>query len=649
MQEVSMFFKRFSLFLALISHPASAQEAPVKAPSIADYEKLVSGYRYYKPDSAIFFAQKAIGHARKTSDSNGVARMLNQLGMIDDNLGRYNDARKKYLTSLELFTRLGDKKGMAAENIRLGVVELRKGSYDKAIGYFLQALKISEQAKNTPGMMEAYITLGEAYLGQQKYDTAINYLKTAEGLNDILPFSSLTLNLYNDFGAVYRQTGNFPLAEAYLRKGIGLSNKPELQGLFITLTNNLAALYNRKGLKKESIALQLTALQRAREIKNYIRELQVLTSLADTYGQDNAARSLSYLEEALALARDKNAHKQEIDLLDRLSKLYRFLGRQAEALKMKEMQYELADSFFYRNMTEEIANLQAAYELDKSKAHIKELKYVNNRQQLEGNVSLGITAGMIVLLAVVATFYYRTRKLNNLLNKLNTQLVESNSVKDKLFSILGHDLRAPISSIISLLYLVNEDDLSADERKDVINRLAVSSNASLETLNKLLKWGETQIKGILLNPMEFRPKEVIARTIALLSVDAEKKSITIEDLSGENETIFADPDHFEFVMRNLISNAIKFTPEQGSVTVSTSHELKNCLTFHVKDTGVGIDPARIPNIFTLANTSTKGTNNEKGTSLGLVMCKEFIEANHGKISATSEPGQGTEFIFSLRT
>lgn len=617
---------------------------------IAGYEAKITYYRYYKPDSAVYFAERAITLAKRMGDSTGLARMLNQMGMINDNLGKPEDSRKNYLHARGIYQSIGNKKGQATETIRLGVVELRKGNYDRAIGYFLEALKLSESIKDKAGIMEAYLTVAEGYMGQKQYDTALKYLKIAERLNSQLPFTSLSLNICSNFGVIYREKGNFKQAVSYLKKGLELSNTPQLQGLHITLLNNLASVYSKAGLKKEAIQLQKEALLKAREIRNYIRELQTLSGLASIYGKNQPQTAIFYLQQARTLAEEKKAYKPEIDILQDLGDLYKYLKNYKAALEMKEKEHALADSIFYHDMSARIANLQVDYELNKSKARVQELKFLNSKQTLERKVILYITGGIVILLLIVVYSYFRTRKLNLLLHRTNEDLKESNSIKDKLFSVLGHDLRSPLSSVINTLFLLEDETLTQTERKELIDGLAKSCNASLETLTRLLKWGEMQIKGIKINQQQFNPIPITEQNIALLSEASAKKSIIIENLLEEPASVFADPDHFDFIMRNLLSNAVKFTPPAGAIRISASHSANDRMViFTVKDSGVGIESSRLKSIFTVRNVSTRGTGNEEGTSLGLLMCREFIEANDGTISVKSERGKGSEFTFSLPT
>ena len=640
------------IMLLLVCYIDSFAITPINSDttSIETYNKLVSRYRYDKPDSAVFFAQKGMEQAIKQKNLNGQAMMLNQLGMIDDNVGRYDESHKKYQKALNLYQQTSNTKGMSAENIRLGVVEMRKGVYDKAIGYFLEALKISEKSKNALGLMEANLTLGEAYARQKRFDIALNYFHIAENLNSKLPFSNLTLNMYVDYGSIYREMSRFEEAKKYLNKGLPLSNVPQYQGLNITLTTTLASVYAKQGNKVKSIELQKTALAKARKINNYIRQVQILSALAATYGKENARDALFYYQQAIELAQNKDDHKQVIESLNSIAELYAYQKNYKEALAAKNRQYDLADKYFYKEMSKQIASLQAAYELNQSKVKVQELSFTNKQQVLERKAILSVMIIAILLLLVVGYFFYKTRHLNSLLNKTNQSLQESNHVKDKLFSVLGHDLRSPFVSVINMLEFIDDDDIPPQQRKELLGQLEETSKASLETLNNLLKWGEMQIKGVRLNQSAFKVRSIIDRNIAMLLDSANNKTITIKNLVDREIAVFADADHFDFVIRNLISNAIKFSYVDGIIEIfAEKDENSGKTTIKVKDNGVGIPAHQLDLIFNIHNISTTGTNNEKGTSLGLLLCKEFIELNGGSINVESEAGSGSIFSVTLNS
>ncbi|MXV52869.1 tetratricopeptide repeat protein [Pedobacter sp. HMF7647] len=614
--------------------------------TIDQYDHLVNDLRYKNPDSALYYAKEGLALAQRTKDQNGTAKMLNQIGMIHDNMGQYDDSRKNYLQAMSLYRQSGNQKGIASEIIRLGVVELRKGNFDKSIGFFLNALKVSELSKNEPGQMEAYCTLGEGYMGQHKYDTALVYLKIAQSFSDRLPFWSISLNVYNNFGVAYRELGDYQRAKYYLKKGISLSSEPKYQGLYITLNNNLASVYNRQGQKQKANNLLLISLKKAREIHNYLRELQTLTILAEILSQTNTKASISYYEQALQLAFKKKAYKQQTEILSNLSSLYASQGNFKKAYATTKQQNTISDSIFYKRMARQISNLQSQYELYRSKENVRKLQFINARQMLKQNIILGITGAIVIILFFIGFLAYRTKHLNGMLNIANKELKESNNVKDKLFSVLAHDLRSPLASVISLLYLLEDDDLNALQKKVFIQKLSDTCNASLETLNNLLKWGEMQLKGVRLNITPFNPSEIIRRNIMLLAGAAEEKSIVIENSTCNGVMVKADSDHFDFIVRNLLSNAIKFTPANGKIWIDIE-KAENYIGFTVKDNGIGIENDRLNEIFNMNNVSTNGTNNERGTSLGLFMCKEFAEANEGTISVESSPGKGSAFRVTL--
>lgn len=636
------------MLLAIMARGQQRAE-PKPDPQVERYNKLIGLFRYDNPDSAIFYVNKGLDLTKRTNDSFGRAMILNQLGMINDNRGLFHESRDNYLEAFSLYKALGQTKGMATETIRLGVVEMRKGNYDKAIGYFLEALRYSESINEPKGIMEANITLGEAYMGQRKYDVAIQYLKIAEKINDTLPLSNLSLNLFNDFGVAYRETARLEEAKDYLEKGIEKSNIKQYQGLNITLINNLASVYAKEGNTNYSIKLQKTALQKAINIHNYIRQLQTLNGLATSYRDINADSSLSYLYRAKALAEGRLDYKQVIEALQGIAELYKKKGNFEAAMEAKEEEYNLADKYFYKEMSKQVTSLQAQYELSKSKVKVQELNFLNSRQKLERRIILAVAASAIIVLLILAYSDFKNRSLNGKLLKANKSLDESNKVKDKLFSVLGHDLRSPFVSVINLLELIDDDDIPADAKSEMIKELTVSSKAALETLTGLLKWGEMQIKGLRINQQEFAVKPVAERVITLLNGNASYKNIGIINGITTDLNLIADPDHVEFILRNLISNAIKFTGVGGKVTVDSFYSAAgNTVTITVKDTGVGMSAEKLESIFSLNNISSNGTFNEKGTSLGLLMCKEFVEANKGTITVRSTPGYGSEFAFTLK-
>jgi len=238
---------------------------------------------------------------------------------------------------------------------------------------------------------------------------------------------------------------------------------------------------------------------------------------------------------------------------------------------------------------------------------------------------------------------------NRLIVSKNEELKELVSTKDKLFSIIGHDLGNQFNIIVGFLEVLVSDfkKLEASKIETHLINISNSSKYAYNLLENLLTWARMQTNLLQCNPEYFNVKEKINESLKLLKGGAAKKNIKIEVFFEEEIEIFADVNMFLTVFRNLVSNAIKFTNENGNISVYV-RKINEFCEIKVKDNGVGISEGDIKKIFRIdSKHKTLGTKGEKGTGLGLILCKEFVEKNEGKISVKSEVGEGSEFSFTL--
>ncbi len=232
------------------------------------------------------------------------------------------------------------------------------------------------------------------------------------------------------------------------------------------------------------------------------------------------------------------------------------------------------------------------------------------------------------------------------------ELKELNATKDKFFSIIAHDLRNPLQCLI--LYAdslhTDYDLLDDDKRKDYIHKFYNNTNLIVALLENLLEWSQSQQGIIESHPKKINLHALAVENIDLLKDNAKKKNITISSQIKPKTFAFADKNMIRTVIRNLLSNAVKFTNPGGKVEISTSISADgNSVDITISDNGVGINAEDIETIFRIdvKKKKNKGTANEKGTGLGLILCKEFVEKNNGTIRVTSEPGKGSRFTFTL--
>jgi signal transduction histidine kinase len=250
------------------------------------------------------------------------------------------------------------------------------------------------------------------------------------------------------------------------------------------------------------------------------------------------------------------------------------------------------------------------------------------------------------------TIDIQQKELLKNLNQLifySTQLEQSNATKDKLFSVIAHDLRSPFVSVLGITSALSEDfdSLTIPEIKRMLVALDKEINISYEFLNNLLDWSRTQLKRIEPKPEEINLNQLAINTIGIVESLSDSKNITIANKIQEGLVAWADPSMINSVLKNIIVNGIKFTPRGGEINIS-GKKLDQTIVLCIKDNGIGMTNEQLENLFIQKyDHSTYGTENEKGSGLGLQICKEFTEMNGGKIWVESELGKGTTFYFSL--
>jgi PAS domain S-box-containing protein len=311
--------------------------------------------------------------------------------------------------------------------------------------------------------------------------------------------------------------------------------------------------------------------------------------------------------------------------------------------------YDKNDAEKYR--ADEVAIMSSGKaKLNYEERHIKNGKnryYVSNKLPIfdENNNAIGIVG--------TSEDITERREIQIELEKLTGELKIQNETKNKFFSIISHDLINPIAGIIGFSDLLKENysDLEPEKIKKYATIINKSANFTLSLLHDLLEWSRVQIGSIKPNKEIFILSDLLAHNIAGVSSLAFSKKIGLTSDFRQKLNVYADKKMISTIMRNLLSNAIKFTPQGGTITIS-SEEIslngKKLLETTITDTGIGMSEEKLDNLFKIEhNYRSTGTNNEAGTGLGLILCKEFIEKNNGTIKVQSEVNVGSSFVFTL--
>jgi len=264
----------------------------------------------------------------------------------------------------------------------------------------------------------------------------------------------------------------------------------------------------------------------------------------------------------------------------------------------------------------------------------------------EGRILFNVLCGLISFTVALQYFKFEQLTSQRAIQQKNEELEALNKTKEKLFSIIAHDLRSPIAQIKSTLDLVNRDFISKEEFHERSHHFTKQIDQLQDNMNNLLTWSQSQLNGIVTKPQAVNASIIIKEVIELLKQQWQGKDLTIQ-FEGFDDLVWMDPDHLKVVVRNLLSNAIKFSKKKHSIVINHSRNNKE-LTIAVRDTGLGMSQQQLDALFTTEEiVSTHGTDKERGTGLGLKLCKEFLDKNKGEIWAISEQGIGSTFFINI--
>jgi signal transduction histidine kinase/Tfp pilus assembly protein PilF len=604
-----------------------------------------------------------------TADTS-LARSLIDLGYLYEHQDP-DSAEIMYQKALQLSEKLSSQTFIALSKNKIGNTYLYKGDYGNAIEHYLAALRIYEELGDKTGKSKAYNNISIVYLYQKNYPSAIDYLerslKLAEELND----KTLMRSKFINFGYVYNELKDYEKSQQYYMKALKLFEEAGDRRGVSTCYINMGVNHKSRGEYEKALDYYLKALKTKEEL-NEKKGLSIINvNIAEVYSAMNKNNeAVAYALRGLDIAKHIGALELQKDAYKMLFAAYDSLGNYRSAYEYHKLYTQVNDSIYNIENSKEINELLTKYDSDKKEkenellAKDNEIKHLAlEKEATLRNYLIALTAVVILIVLVVSSRLYLKRKANRLLmmkNDLITKqkkelaenvkkLHELNATKDKLFSIIGHDLRTPFQAIIGFSELLKNDSsqVYTDKMRSKVEHINMAGKNTSALLSNLLEWSRSQTGSIDYKPEKLLLKNSIENEAEILNINAKKKNIIIDISIPEDIVIFADRNMVSTVLRNLISNAIKFTHENGNISVTAIKE-NGFIKISVADNGIGISPDIIGKIFDIDfQSSAKGTNNETGTGLGLVLCREFVERNGGKIGVESVLGKGSVFSFTL--
>ncbi len=628
-------------------------------------DELIPYYFRNDPLQASKEAGKMLSIARQSSNKAFEIKAQRYLGLANSYLtSDYEKALEKCREAEKNARTNGFVEELILTKLAYGDIFRQIGNYSKSLNYQIDALHLADSMKYTALKPLIHIEQAKNHIMLEEPEQARLDLKKALKQAKILDQQENVAEAHMIFGDLYTGSFNHDLAMEHYFQAYSIYNSLKKDIRKATALYKIGESFFRKDQLDSAFQYHVKALDIRRRIDD-------LTGLAESYNyiglilieRGEYGRAVRNLKIGLRYAEKINSNVLMRQSFDYLYKAYLNLKDYKRAAQYKDKYAGISELIFSEASEKKIEEISSRYVIREKEREIKELEAENSlrESQLEASRRFIITlVALIVLMIVSAVFFTRSyrdkKKFNEKLKEVNTrilrqneQLKELNSTKDKFFSIIGHDLKGPLNSLTSFSQLLinHTASLTEEEIRTIAKDLDKSLKNLYELLENLLGWARSQTGRIEFSPEKFRISEVIRENIRLLKKAALNKKIKVELMVDDDVYVYADKNSVRTVIRNLLSNAIKFTHEEGVITIYVD-EWKDSVEIGVHDTGVGMPPEVRDKIFDIsAKHSTLGTNNEKGTGLGLLLCKEFVERNDGCITVESEVNAGSTFKFTL--
>lgn len=581
-------------------------------------------------NDAIAYLDSALTIRKKLGNETDIAECYNSIGVVYDNQGRFSTALDYYLRSLAISLKHNDTLASADNYCNIGIIMQHLELYPKALHYFDTALKIWRKYNDIQGISTIYLNNGEVLMAQKKYTEAFANFNKASAIFHTLDDKEGIAFAYYDLGLYHYHTNNPDTAIRYFNLSLSLSTKHGIKYNKTYAYLGLAMVYNQK--------------------KDY-------------------KKAYSYAMLAQSTANNLGSANVRADACLQLSKALAGLGKFENAYQQNQIYNSLKDSVKSNDIVQKLSAYNLEYDFAKSQLEYKRqhqaqiVAYKAKIEEQRKAIIIYVIFGLLT--GTIAIVYYNAKRkqtrINRMLteknaevidqkNNLNTQaekLNDLNSLKDRLIAILAHDLRAPLSTLRGLFNLIVDKEITREEFTEMVPQAFGKLESTSDFLDTLLFWINIQVDDAGQHIKSFPLSTVVDQELSILDDQFNRKQISIINKVNSTDTVLADPNSIRIVVHNFLTNAIKFSPTGGTIAISSKAAIDNHSVLTVQDEGLGMSPAMLDSLFKGQVTSTRGTDNEIGTGMGLLFCKELIETYNGKIWAESEEGNGAKLCFAL--
>ncbi len=591
-----------------------------------------------KYDSALYYFDLGYQRSQKASYELGMAKSLSNTGFVYDHKDDKKEAITYYLRSYTILKRINNRRFLNQAIINIGSLYFDLKQFKIAETYFAECLKNATEDKDEAGIGYALYTLGNCYQAMEQNDKALDYLNRSLAIRLKLGDVNGTALVRRALGITYRQKKQPEIALGYLKPALDsmatLKDKYEESAILTTM----AGVYNDMHNYDEAIKVGLRSLDVSYSIKSKLGAIDALDKLVPAYkGKNQYDKAFKYQTLYIATQDSLLEEKALKDVT-----LTEFSRIRSENVSLsKDNQIIASTNTSYRTRIDQYSNVIIAILILLGTVTI--LSFILYRRNIEKHTTNKLLRQQTEEIAAINKELSSQMELTA---AQNAELEKLNEVKNKFFSIISHDLRGPLSTLQSLFAVYREGDIGQEEMGAILAQLEDTIMSTGAFLDNLLEWSKNQLEGIVVNPVNFNITECISKNVHLFETKISQKKLTVINLAIRPVKVYADGNMVDLVIRNLLSNSIKFCNTGDRITLSTEMIGKTVI-IGIKDTGPGIKQADQANLFKLEHTVSTGTHGEKGNHLGLILCKDMVTQNNGKIWFESHEGKGTTFWIEL--
>lgn len=566
-------------------------------------------YHLKSADSCFFYAEKAMAAANRRAYKQGQADALNNMGIVYAIKTNTYLAAKYFNNALDIYKGLKDSSNECQLIMNLGVLLTVDNKPAEGLTYYRNAFKLGNTlAKDSIQVL--------VILNLIRVDTTL----TADSVRALLSHARNIAYRYHDERA--------------------------LLGCFETE----ADLLIKEGKRVEAVNLLKRSVRYSDSIGCEYERMNVYITLGDILIKDSTKQALAYYNNALQTS---TANGYTDFITASAQKLYDYYTSAKDTSHANKYAAILLKEYTdYQRFVQQSGISYLDYAIQN-----KELETVKSNSAVKRSVIIILSilsATIIALLFFMMRAQQSRKKYVELLKQRNEQagsrnaeLQYKNEFNNRLISLLAHDFRQPLAAVKGMMALLKEPGaLTKTETDFLVGKIETSSDTSLEIFDNILHWIKKQVSGFVYEPTSMQLKELVDEAARALQYVTDKFNISIANNVTDATNIMADKEMLQFVNRNLIHNAIKFSPSNSTVTISAYKSGKD-IVVAVKDEGKGMTKEKLDSLFNIFSKTQYSSDKEKGSGVALVICRDFLERMHGRIWAESEVGKGTTFLYSL--